>query len=69
MPISFSTCTISTVCCFPSTTRICFINATNARASAFMFSVLNGERISCAVPSAVRARGNLFASVFTQCGT
>ena len=68
IPISFSTCTITTVCRVPSVSRRCFSRAAKARASLSRFAAENGESISCGVPSWSAVRGKRLASRFTHAG-
>ena len=67
-PISFSTWTMRTVWTVPSIARRCFWTAAKARTSVSRFSVENGERISCRVPSRSAARANRRGSRLTHAG-
>src|ERR1700722_4484583 len=67
-PDSFSTCIISTVCLLPSTSRMCFIKAAKACASASRSALLLAERISRLPPCRSCARGNRFWSDLTHAG-
>ncbi len=69
MPISFSTCTMSTVVSRESALPRCSMNAANARASASSVFFENAERISTLVPSATFTCGNRAESSFTHEGT
>jgi len=51
MPISFSTCTITTVRVAPSVSRRCLWSAAKARASASRFAVENGVLVASGVVS------------------
>jgi hypothetical protein len=68
MPISFSTCSITTVRVALSVSRRCLWSAANARASASRLAAENGVRISCRVPSWSVARGKRRTSRLTHAG-
>ena len=68
MPISFSTCTITTVWRSPSISRRWRIRAAKARASASRFAGAKGDRISRLLPAESFARTNRVVSSFTQAG-